>query len=146
MFWRLTGTNCVKYDNFRIFFLSNTFLYFGTFFVSQKYFLWVLLDLSLLSSNKNSPKKKTVLRSMQNMRVIHKVRKTQHQNPEFGHTQGEIQKKTAQQYISIQGGDETQKPINFGGKLSFILSFLFPERLHCCYTYFHCSELYNYHN
>jgi hypothetical protein len=76
---------------------------------------------------------------MQNMRVIHKVRKTQHQNPEFGHTQGEIQKKTAQQYISIQGGDETQKPINFGGKLSFILSFLFPERLHCCYTYFHCS-------
>jgi hypothetical protein len=23
--------------------------------------------------------------------------------------------------------------MNFGGKLSFILSFLFPERLHCCY-------------
>jgi hypothetical protein len=28
-------------------------------------------------------------------RVIHKVRKTQHQNPEFGHTQGEIQKTRA---------------------------------------------------
>jgi hypothetical protein len=27
-------------------------------------------------------------------RVICKVRETQHQNPEFGHTQGEIQKKT----------------------------------------------------
>jgi hypothetical protein len=38
--------------------------------------------------------------------VISKVRKTQHQNPEFGHT-------------------ETQKIINFGGKPSFILSFLF---------------------
>jgi len=25
--------------------------------------------------------------------------------------------------------------INFGGKLSFILSFLFPERLECCYIY-----------
>jgi len=29
-------------------------------------------------------------------RVIPKVRKTQHQNPEFGHTQGEIQKKNLQ--------------------------------------------------
>jgi hypothetical protein len=29
-------------------------------------------------------------------RVIRKVRKTQHQNPEFGHTQGEIQKKNLQ--------------------------------------------------
>jgi hypothetical protein len=27
-------------------------------------------------------------------RVIRKVRKTQYQNPEFGHTQGEIKKKT----------------------------------------------------
>jgi hypothetical protein len=30
-----------------------------------------------------------------NNRVICKVRKTQHQNPEFGHTQGEIQRKPA---------------------------------------------------
>jgi len=29
------------------------------------------------------------------IRVIGKVRKTQHQNPEFGHTQGEIKKKPA---------------------------------------------------
>jgi hypothetical protein len=28
-------------------------------------------------------------------RVIREVRKTQHQNPEVGHTQGEIQKKPA---------------------------------------------------
>ncbi len=48
--------------------------------------------------------------------------------------------------MSIQGGDETQKTINLGGKLSFILSFLFPERLHCCYIYFHCSYLYNNYN
>jgi membrane protein insertase Oxa1/YidC/SpoIIIJ len=27
------------------------------------------------------------------IRVMHKGRKTQHQNPEFGHTQGEIKKK-----------------------------------------------------
>jgi hypothetical protein len=38
-----------------------------------------------------------------------------------------------------------RKP-SIGGKLSFILSFLFPDRLHCCYTYFHCSYLYNYYN
>ncbi len=39
-------------------------------------------------------------------------------------------------------GDETQKTINFGRKLSFP----FPERLQCCYIYFHCSYLYNYYN
>jgi len=37
-------------------------------------------------------------------RDIHKVRQTQHQNPEFGHTQGEIRKKLAKKYISIQVG------------------------------------------
>jgi hypothetical protein len=39
-------------------------------------------------------------------RVIGKGRQTKHQNPEFefGHTQGEIPKKPAKKYISIQGG------------------------------------------
>jgi hypothetical protein len=41
--------------------------------------------------------------------VIRKVRKTQHQNPEFGHTQGEIQKKPAKKYISIQRGMKLRK-------------------------------------
>jgi hypothetical protein len=49
--------------------------------------------------------------------VIRKVRKREHQNPEFGHKQGEIQNKPAKKYISIQGG-------------SFTLYFFFPERLH----------------
>jgi hypothetical protein len=71
--------------------------------------------------------------------VIRKVRKTQHHNPEFGHTQGEIFFLTAKKVHDHSRGDETQKTINFGGKLSFILSFLFPERLHCCYICFHCS-------
>ncbi len=35
---------------------------------------------------------------------------------------------------------------NFGSKLSFSTSFLFPERLHCCYIYFHYSYLDNYYN
>jgi hypothetical protein len=63
-------------------------------------------------------------------RVIRKVRKTQYQNPEFGHTQGEIKKKKpAKKYISIQQGMKLRKPSIFGGKLSFILSFLSPEGL-----------------
>jgi len=66
--------------------------------------------------------------------LISKVRKTQHQNPEFGHTEGEIQKKPAKKKLGIQRC-ETQKTINFH------LSFLFPRRLHCCYIYFHCSYL-----
>ncbi len=44
---------------------------------------------------------------------------------------------------------QTSFSTNFGGKLSFIHSFLFPERLHCCCCcciYFHCSYLYNYYN
>jgi hypothetical protein len=72
-------------------------------------------------------------------RVIRKVRKTQHENPEFdhkntefGHTQGEIKKKPAKEYIRIQGRMKLRK-------LSFILAFLSPERLHCCCIYFHCS-------
>jgi hypothetical protein len=71
---------------------------------------------------------------LKHIRVIRKVRKTQHWNPEFGHTHGEIQKKPAKRYISNRGegsGGEMQKTMHFGGKLSFILSFLFPERLHC---------------
>ncbi len=41
-------------------------------------------------------------------RDIRKVRRIQHQNPEFGHKQGEIEKKLAKKYISIQGeGGET---------------------------------------
>jgi hypothetical protein len=36
-------------------------------------------------------------------RDIRKVRKRQHQYPEFGHTQGEIKKKPAKKYIRIDG-------------------------------------------
>ncbi len=61
-------------------------------------------------------------------RDIRKVRKRQHQYPEFGHTQGVIKKKPAKEYINIQQG------------------FFFPERLHCCYIDFHCSYLYSYYN
>jgi hypothetical protein len=43
--------------------------------------------------------------------VIREVPKTQHQNPDFGHTQGEIQKKNPpKKYNSIQGGMELKKP------------------------------------
>jgi len=37
---------------------------------------------------------------------------------------------------------ETQKTIDFGDKLSFMLSFLFPERLRYCYMHFHCSYIF----
>jgi hypothetical protein len=71
-------------------------------------------------------------------RVIRIVRKTQHQNPEFGHTEGEIffkPTKDLKKSTLAFNGNETQKTINFGGKLSFILSFLSRDRLHRCYIY-----------
>jgi hypothetical protein len=37
-------------------------------------------------------------------RDIRKVSKRRHQYPQFGHTQGEIKKKPAKKYISIQLG------------------------------------------
>jgi len=60
-------------------------------------------------------------------RVIRKVRKTQHQNPEFGHTQGEIFKIPTKKYISIWGGMNLRKPsilvVNWvSSYLSFFLS------------------------
>jgi hypothetical protein len=73
-------------------------------------------------------------------RVICKIRKTQHQNPESGLTQGEIQKKVQKSTLAFKGGGGgVHKTIKFGSKLSFIPSFLFPERGDCCYIYFHCS-------
>jgi hypothetical protein len=36
-------------------------------------------------------------------------------------------------------GTQTRFYTNFGGKLRFIPSFLFPEQLHWCFIYFHCS-------
>jgi hypothetical protein len=45
-----------------------------------------------------------------NIRVISKVRQTQHQNPEFRHAQGDIKKKPATKYISVQWGMKLRKP------------------------------------
>jgi hypothetical protein len=38
------------------------------------------------------------------IRVIRKVRKTQQQNPEFGHTQGEIKKNLQKSSLAFNGG------------------------------------------
>jgi hypothetical protein len=43
-------------------------------------------------------------------KVVRKVRKTEHQNHEFGHTQGEIFKNPAKKYICIQRGMKLRKP------------------------------------
>jgi hypothetical protein len=60
-------------------------------------------------------------------RIFYKVRKTQHQNPKFGHTKGEISKKLPKKYISIQLGVKQIKPSIFvknwvSAYLSFFLS------------------------
>jgi len=80
------------------------------------------------------------------IRVIHKVMQLGGENGQFWHNWAsnvELGIKILQKEIT---GFQTSFSTNFGGKLSFILSFLFPERLHCCYIYFHCSYLYNYYN
>ncbi len=37
-------------------------------------------------------------------------------------------------------------PPNLVVEWGFVLSFLFPKRLHCCHIYFHYSYLYNHYN
>jgi len=63
---------------------------------------------------------------------ICKLRKRQHQYPEFGHTQGEIKKKPAKKYVSIQGGLKLRKPSKPSILMvpEFHFVFLFPEQLH----------------
>jgi hypothetical protein len=55
------------------------------------------------------------IRPLEYNRDIRKVRKRQGEYPEFGHTQGEIQKKPAKKKstLAVKGGGETQKTINF---------------------------------
>jgi hypothetical protein len=75
------------------------------------------------------------------IRVIHKVRKTQNQNPEFGHTVHKVRfkKNLQKRTLAIQRGMKLRKPsILVVNWVSSCLSF-FLSRLHCCYVYFHCS-------
>jgi hypothetical protein len=43
--------------------------------------------------------KRAVMNKVWSIKVIHKVRKTQNQNPEFGHTQSEIFQKPAKKEV-----------------------------------------------
>lgn len=36
---------------------------------------------------------------------MHKVKKTQHQNPQFGHTRGEMQKKLEKNTLALKGAE-----------------------------------------
>ncbi len=88
--------------------------------------------------------------------TIRKVREnTGPEPPEFGLKPGEIhKKKPTKKYISLLQGWRAgwnSEMHHFCGKLSFFVRFwfplsFFPERLHCCYIYFHCSYLYNFYN
>ncbi len=48
--------------------------------------------------------------------------------------------------LALNEGWNSENLHFFGGKLSFTLSLVFPEHLHCGYIYFQCSYLSNYYN
>jgi hypothetical protein len=80
------------------------------------------------------------------MIVISKVRRWGGENGQFRHIRAwneSLGMKISQKEVS---GTQTSFSTNFGGKLSFILWFLFPERPHYYIRYFHCSYLYDYYN
>jgi len=72
-------------------------------------------------------------------------------------TRWDSKKKPAKKYINLKkgggrggGGSNSEEMHHFLCETEFhpILtpSFLFLERLHCCYIYFHCSHMYNYYH
>jgi len=80
------------------------------------------------------------------IRVIHKVTRLGVESSQFLHKRASNTELGIQNSTNQITGTQTSLFANFVGKLSFILSFLFPERFHCCYIHFHCSYLYNYYN
>jgi len=74
-----------------------------------------------------------------NSRVNGKVGRLGHKNGQFRHNRAsntELGMKILQNKIL---GTQISFSTNFGGKLSSILSFLFSERLHCCFLYNYCK-------
>ncbi len=65
------------------------------------------------------------------------------ERPVSTHQTDKLRMKILQSEIT---GTQTSFSTNLGGKLSFILSFLFRHCLHRSCIYFHCSYLYNYYN
>jgi hypothetical protein len=55
-------------------------------------------------STKSKVRMKTI-----HIRVIHKVRKTQHQNPEFGHTWRDSKKNLRKSTLAFKGGMKLRK-------------------------------------
>jgi hypothetical protein len=94
-------------------------------------------------------KEKKIWRKFCHIRDIRKVRKRQHQYPEFGHTQDEIKEKPAKKYISIQTGGSGRGRLKLR-KLSILMvpefhpAFLFP--MSGSSIDFHCSYVYSYYN
>jgi len=71
--------------------------------------------------------------------------------PEFDHKQDEIPKKICNKStLSFSVGEVGKlwklRKAFIDCFLSFTLSFFFPDRLHCCYVYFHYSYLYSSYN
>jgi hypothetical protein len=94
-------------------------------FVDRKLFHSILVSEGHIEPAPTSPPSTVIITQLwMNLnwvnRVIRKVRKTQHKNPEFGLTQVRLQKST----LALRGVDN-EKTIAFGGKLGFILSFPF---------------------
>jgi hypothetical protein len=76
--------------------------------------------------------------------VIGKFRRLGGDNGQFRHNRAsnvQLGMKILQKKITAT---QTSFSTNFGGKLSFILCFTLPERLHYyCHIYFHCSYVFN---
>jgi len=67
--------------------------------------------------------------------VINKVGQLGGENGQFRHSRASNAKLLMKILQKEIRGTQTRFSTNFGGKLTFIMCFLFPERLRCCYIY-----------
>jgi len=71
-------------------------------------------------------------RQKHSTRILCKVRKTQHQNPEFGHKLGEIFKNTAKKWVQEEPRREREREKSYSQQPTFLKSsqlFILPEEI-----------------
>jgi hypothetical protein len=90
----------------KIFYIGESLKFQNFFFMNKK-------EANCVKKILNLEGRHSDLIKMNHIRVIRKVRKTEHQNPEFGHIQGEIKKKPAKSTLAFNKGMKLRKPLNW---------------------------------
>jgi hypothetical protein len=106
--------------------------------VASTHVYWIIKSILIENENENNYIIVKAAKVLRYIKVICKVRRLGGENGQFRHNREGIKCVTRNEILQNEMiGTQTSFSTNFGSILSFIPSFLSPERLHCCYIYFH---------